>query len=851
MTSTAPTPDTHRLPRSVLPRRYRIEVEPDLEAGTFRGELHAEVEVTETVTEVVLNAAGLDITAPEVAGRPATLTVEPAREQVTLGLGAALPAGAATLRLRFSGRLGEQMQGFYLSRFAGPGGTEARIAATDFEPTHARRAFPCWDEPDLKATFTLSVVAPAGSTVLSSSPEEAVEELADGRRRVRFAETMTMSTYVLAWVVGPFESTAGVDVDGIPVRIAVPTGRLPLAGYALGAATHALGWLARYFSIPYPASKIDHVAIPDFASGAMENLGCITYRETMLLADPAHSSQAELREIVETIAHETAHMWFGDLATMRWWNGLWLNEAFATFLERKAADAFRPDWDAWVAAAPGRARALAVDGLASTRAVEYPVVAPADAEDMFDVLTYQKGAAVLRMLEAYLGEDTFRRGVTRYLHTHAHSNAETADLWDALEAESGQPVREIMDPWILHPGHPIVTASRGEDPATVELTRARFAYGEALPGSWRVPLVLRASVAGKVVERRVLLDAPTTLHFDAPVDWLVVNGDGRGFYRSATDRSLCPPDLALCTPMERIVLVDDAWAAVLAGGPVPSFADLARRLGTETHPDVWAVAASGLGMLDRVAGDDERDAVAALVRDVAGPAWRGLGWEPRPGEPATESRARSTLLVLLGTAGADPAVRARAAEHWEAHRRGDSELDSELAPAILAVVAAGGGSAELDGLLEGMRSAASPLERERHLHALTGFTGADEVRAVLGLVSSAEVRPQDWPYLIAGILAGRQGATIGWAWVEEHASDLEAALPAQLLLRALSGASRIVDAGAAERVHRWFAEHPLPTGARPVAQIEERMDLGVALARRWRGRLAEALGGPVRSEGSR
>ena len=839
--STASTSGTDRLPRSVVPRRYRIEVEPDLVAQSFRGELEVEVEVTEVVTEVVLNAAGLDIELPELAGRPASVALGPGREQVTLRSGTALAPGPATLRLRFSGRLGDDMQGFYLSRFPGPGGTEARIAATDFEPTSARRAFPCWDEPDLKATFTLSVIVPAGSTVLSSGPEEAVEHLADGRERVRFGETIPMSTYVLAWVVGPFEATEPVEVDGVPVRVAVPAGRLPLAGFALGAATHALGWLAGYFSVPFPTSKIDHVAIPDFASGAMENLGCVTYRESMLLADPASSSQAELREIVETVAHETAHMWFGDLATMRWWNGLWLNEAFATFLERKAADAFHPDWDAWSAAAPARAEALAVDGLASTRPVEHPVVAPADAEDMFDVLTYQKGAGVLRMLEEHLGEDDFRRGVTRYLTDHAFANTETTDLWDALESASGQPVRGTMEAWISSPGHPVVTASRGEDPATVELTQARFAYRGAPPGSWRVPLVLRASVAGEVVERRVLLDEPATVRFDAPVEWLVVNGGGHGFHRSTTEASLRPPDLAVLTPLERVVLVDDAWAVVLAGGSVESFADLARRLGAETHPDVWAVAARCLGMLERVAGDDERAAVADLVRDAARPGWGRVGWEPRPGEPEIESRARSTLLRLLGTVGADPEVRAGATERWEAHRRGRAALDPEAAPSVLAVVASAGGPAELDGLLEGMRTAASPLERERHLHALAGFEGRDEVRAVLGLICSGEVRPQDWPALIARVLAGRQGATLGWPWVEEHAPALEAALPAQLLLDALSGVSSIVDAEAAGRVHRWFAQHPLPTGGRPVAQLEERMDLAVALARRCQGRLARSL----------
>ncbi len=844
MTHLPPSSPSHRLPRSVLPRRYWIDVEPDLESGTFGGDLKVELEVTETVSEVVLNAAGLRIEGPELDGRPARVVLDAQCELLTLGFDDPLLPGPATLRLHFSGRLGEQMQGFYLSRSSAPDGSAVLVAATDFEPTHARMAFPCWDEPDLKASFNLSVVVPSGLAVLASGAEESTEELGDGRRRVRFAETMPMSTYVLAWVVGPFESTPPRDVDGVAVAVATPAGRLALAGFALDAATHALGWLARYFSIPYPGQKLDHVAIPDFASGAMENLGCVTYRESMLLADASRSSEAELLEIAETVAHETAHMWFGDLATMRWWNGLWLNEAFATFMERKTADAFRPDWDAWTAAVAGRAEALEVDGLASTRPVEHPVVAPSDAEDMFDVLTYEKGAGVLRMLEAYIGEDTFRRGITHYLSSHAYSNADTAELWDALEAESGQPVRSTMEGWILQPGHPIVTARRGSDPSSVALRQARFSYSGNLEGTWRVPLVLRASVAGEVVERRVLLEGPETIRFPAPVEWLVVNGGGRGFHRSATDASLIPVDLSVCTPLERVTLVDDSWASVVAGGPLSGFAELVARLRGEDHPDVWATAARALGVLDRLAEEGERSAVADLVREAAGPAWRRLGWEPRPGEPPTERRARSTLLRLLGTTGADPEVREVAAERWAAERRGDEALDPELAPAVLDVVASAGGAGELAALLDELRAAGSPLERDRCLHALAGFEGADEVAEVLAQVGSGAVRPQDWHRLVARVLAGRQGGALGWPWVEEHADQLESALTPQLLLRALSGAAGIVDPGPAASVHRWFADHPLPIGDGPRSQVEERMDLSVALAGRWRGRLTEVLRSP-------
>lgn len=843
------TPDTtsaddpHRLPRTVLPRRYGIEVEPDLEGGTFRGELSVVVEVVRPVTRVVLNALGLDVRDASIDGRPAGVTIDAEGQRVALDLDGPLPAGPATLQLRYTGVLDEGMRGFYRIRFAGPDGAERAMAATDFEPTHARRAFPCFDEPDLKATFAVTVVAPPGTTALSSGPVEAEESLPDGRCRVRFAETIPMSTYVVAWVIGPLELTAAEDVAGVPVRIAAPAGRLGLTRYALEAGTHALRWLAGYFSIPYPAAKLDHVAIPNFASGAMENVGCVTYRESLLLADPARASQVELREIVETMVHETAHMWFGNLATMRWWNGLWLNEAFATFMELKGTEAFRPDWDVWTAAAPGRAEALAVDGLAATRPVEYPVGAPEDAEDMFDVLTYQKGGAVLRMLEQYLGEETFRQAIARYLSAHAYGNTETTDLWDALEAASGQPVRATMDGWILQAGYPIVTARRGEDPATVELEQTRFTYRPGDQGTWRVPLVLRASVAGEVQQRRVLLHGPETVRFDGPVEWLVVNGGGWGFHRSAAEASLAPPDLAACTALERITLVDDAWATVLAGSPPDAFVRLARRLGDDVHPDVWTVTARALRLLDRVAADDERHHVAALTREVATPAWRRVGWEPRAGEPAAEAMTRATLLELLGTVGADPDVRAGAAERWAAHRRGGAMVGGDLLGPVVTVVAAGGGADELDQLVDGYREAATPQDRERFLRALPAVEGEQAARRSLELATSPAVRTQDRPALIAGVLAGRQGGTVGWPWFEAHADELAATLPPHLLFDALAGAARIPERDAADRVHRWLADHPLPTSRRWVAQLEERLELTVGLAGRLRGGMAAALAG--------
>ncbi len=824
-----------------MPLSYEIEIAPDLEVGSFTGRMRAGVRVERPVTRVVLHAAQLTITEPRVDGRAARAGSGEGAEQLALELDGELPAGESTVEMGFAGGLDGDLRGFYRCRFVAADGVERLMAATDFEPTNARRAFPCWDEPDLKATFTVSVVVPPGSTALSSGPVESEETLPGGHRRVRFAETMPMSTYVLAWVVGPLEATGPLDVDGVPLRIVAPSGRLGLTRYALEAAYHALSWLAGYFHIPYPAAKLDHVAIPDFASGAMENVGCVTYRESLLLADPDRSSQAELQAIVETVTHETAHMWFGNLATMRWWNGLWLNEAFATFMERKGTDAFRPDWDVWSSSGRGRAEALAVDGLTSTRPVEYPVVAPDDAEDMFDSLTYDKGGALLRMLEQHLGEETFRRGISRYLSEHAYGNAETTDLWDALEAESGSPVRDTMDGWILRPGHPLVTALRGADPATLELSQERFCYGSPVEGSWKVPLALRASVAGEIVERRVLLEGPRAERFGGPVDWVVVNGGGFGFHRSATDLSLLPPDLAVCTPLERLTLVDDAWASTLAGAPPGIFVRLLRRLGDDSHPDVWAVAAGALRMLDRVAAGAERPRVAGLVQEVAGPAWGLLGWEPRQGEPAAHATTRATLVHLLGGAGGDLEVRTGAARRFADHLGGTRTLDADLLGSVAAVVAAGGGMHEWHQIAGALRAAATPQDRQRHLHALAAFEAAELARAALELAISAEVRPQEQPVLVAGVLAGRQGAEIGWPWFEEHAEQLAGRLPPRLVFLALSGVSRIPDAVVAGRVHAWLADHPLPTSRRWVDQLEERLDLTVGLARRLEGSLAAAF----------
>src|SRR5438093_2865945 len=567
----------YRLPTTVVPARYDIRLEPDLDAATFIREETISVTVTEPVTEVVLNTVELLIQAVTVEGADGvavqgSVALEAEAERARLLFPAPIPPGEWRLRLAFTGVLNDRLHGFYRSTYKDAAGVSHTIAATQFESTDARRGFPCWDEPAFKAVFGITLVVPEGLAAVSNAAVATESPAGPGKKAVSFADTIRMSTYLVAFVVGELEATDPVMVGETPLRIWCVPGKKQLAPFAVAAGAFSLEFFERYYDLPYPGDKLDLLAIPDFAAGAMENLGAITFRESALLVDERAASHAEIERVADVVAHENAHMWFGDLVTMSWWNGIWLNEAFATFMEILAVDDWKPEWKRWVTFGVSRAAALVVDGLHSTRPVEYPVRAPRDADAMFDTLTYEKGASVLRMLEQYLGADVFRDGVRDYLRRHAYGNADTRDLWAALGTASRQPIPDVMDGWIFTPGYPLVSA-RVEGHELV-LSQQRFAYlpeppegtepsGE--PGQrWRAPVQLRLHAGGtSSVTRLMLSGAEPRLQAPERLDAVVVNEGGHGFYRVRYAPELLErlvrqlDDLA---PIERFNLVNDTWA---------------------------------------------------------------------------------------------------------------------------------------------------------------------------------------------------------------------------------------------------------------------------------------------------
>jgi puromycin-sensitive aminopeptidase len=849
-------PNPHRLPRTTVPRRYELRLTPDLDAATFSGEVAVEVEVLEATDVVVLNALELRIDDAWVTvgdrRLEATAALDAEAERATLSLPEVVPVGPATVGIRFRGILNDKLRGFYRSTFTDEAGAERVIACTQFEATDARRAFPCWDEPDLKATFAISLEVPDDLVAVSNGGVLSEEPAGEGRRLVTFAETMPMSTYLVAFVVGPLEVAGPIDVDGTPVRVLCPPGKLHLTSFGLEVAAFSLRYFADYFDIAYPSDTLDLVAIPDFAFGAMENLGCVTFRETLLLVDPAQATQQELQNVVDVIAHELAHMWFGDLVTMRWWNGIWLNEAFATFMELKATDAFRPQWDRWVGFGLARTSAFDTDALEATRPIEYPVVSPEDAEGMFDVLTYEKGAAVVRMLEQYLGEDRFREGIRRYMTAHQYGNTETTDLWDAIEEASGEPVRRIMDSWIFQGGHPVVAVDAQAGGRVLHLSQERFRYLPVADGTerWAIPLVLRyATAGGEVATTTALLDG-TDLEIDLPgeLDWVVANAGASGFFRvryaPELRAALARRSGAEVTALERYGLVDDTWAAVLAGAaPAADALALAEAMAGEDDLDVWRRLVGTLDQLDRLVDDATRPALAGQVAAILRPALDRLGPEPSEGESDRDRQLRGVLFGALATTGADADAAARARALFDRHRADPSAVDANLAAAAIRVVASSAGPAEVDAIVDGYRTSSNPQEQLRYLYALADVRDTDQHARVLELALSDEVRTQNAPFLLGSCLANRANAATAWAAVRDGWERINDRFPSNSIVRMLSGIRSIGDGALADDVTGFLAENPVPQGRQILDQHLERMRVTVALHQREADRLGGALTG--------
>ncbi len=852
-----PTADFYRLPTDVTPSRYDLRLEPDLVTLTFRGEATVALTVAAPTREIVLNAVELSITEASVQDTSGhvlggTPTLDESAERCRIAFPADLAPGAWTLRLRFTGTLNDKLRGFYRSSYKDASGVTRLLAATQFEATDARRAFPCWDEPAFKAVFAVTLAIDPALTAVSNT--RVVSERREGGKRVlTFADTIRMSTYLVAFVVGELEATPPGRVGATPVRVWSVPGKSRLAAFGQEIALASLGFFERYYGVPYPGDKLDLLAIPDFAAGAMENLGAITFRETALLVDERQASHAELERVADVVAHENAHMWFGDLVTMTWWNGIWLNEAFATFMEMLAVDAWKPEWRRWTTFGVSRAAALSVDGLHSTRPIEFPVHAPKDADAMFDVLTYEKGASVLRMLEQYLGADVFRDGVRGYLRAHAYANADTRDLWHALGQVSGQPIPAVMDGWIFAPGYPLVSARR--EGGELVLSQQRFAYLPEPPEGgpravdaeqrWQVPVQVRVEGRGAPAASRLLLAGrEARLALPAGFGAAVVNEGGHGFYRVRYTADLLERLLArldLLAPIERFNLVNDAWAVTVAGHMgLDEYLALTARFRDERDRNVWSVLLGSLTTLARIVEPADRPRLAALVRDRAAAALAALGWTPRPDEDELARQLRGDLVRSLGVLGDDRAVQAEAAERYAAHLAG-READPNVLPALIAVLAHAGDAARYDEFQKRFLAAATPQEEQRYLYALAGFRQPALVERTLARTVSGEIRTQDAPFVVRAMLMSVHARELAWAFVKRHWETMDRQYPKHGLRRLAEGVTGLATPALERDVHAFVRERKIEFGGKTLEQYLEQLRIAVRLREREGAALTACL----------
>ena len=828
----------YRLPTAVTPHRYDLRLEPDLKSFTFSGDETVSVVISQPTSQIVLNALELEISEAAAVqdGRSVQsvqIEAEPARERAHIHFHEPLAAGEWKLNIKFRGVLNDKLHGFYRSQYTDNAGKTHTVATTQFEATDARRAFPCWDEPALKAVYKVTLVIDENLTAVSNARIERERRLGDGRKEVVFKDTIRMSTYLLAFIVGEFEATEPVDA-GTPLRVVHVPGKRNLTEWAKQIGAFSLKFFADYYGIPYPGDKLDLIAIPDFAAGAMENLGAITFRETALLADQNTASRAELERVADVVAHENAHMWFGDLVTMKWWNGIWLNEAFATFMEMLAVDAWKPNWKRWDSFGVSRAAAMAIDALKSTRSIEYTVLSPEDCRSMFDVLTYEKGASVLRMLEQYLGGEEFRKGISLYLKRHQFANTETGDLWDALQEATNEPVRALMDSWIFQQGFPIISVESQNSGNTLKLSQQRFFYlppDRPQPQLWHVPIRLRVKTAkGEETHRLLLTERETTINLSSPVEWSLVNDGGSGFFRACYAADLLKAltvNARQLKPIERFGLVSDLWAATVAGlEPLSEFVGMARQFRDETDLNVWRALAGGFHYLDMIAEGDQRAAMASAVRDIVAPAAARLGWSAVAGEDELTRQLRAMLLGILGTLGEDKEVQARARDLYAEWSRDSAGADRDLMPHLISILAHTGDQPCYLEFKQNFKNARTPQDEQRFLFSLANFRNPELLKQTMKMTLNGEVRTQNAPFLMHSLLANPVSRYEAWDFIRSNWQGMVEKYPDSALPRMCEAVSGLLDRQ--EEVNAFFEQHKPRLGQKIIEQHLERLAVAVA-----------------------
>lgn len=841
-----------RLPHIAVPVHYHLTLTPNFVQDNYRGDETIDIRILKPVTAITLNAVEIQFQNVSITAggqtQVAKVALDPSREMATLSVERTLQPGPARIHVRFTGILNNKLRGFYLAQEGGK-----KYGITQFEPTDARRAFPCFDEPALKATFDITLIIPHGDTAISNGAMVSdTPGPGPDQHTVRFATSPKMSSYLVAMLVGDFKCLKG-GADGVPIRVCAPPNQVQLGAFALDSAEHVLPFYEHYFGIKYQFHKLDLIAAPDFEAGAMENAAAITFREADLLLNTRFASLAARQRVAYVVAHEMAHQWFGDLVTMDWWNDIWLNEGFATWMGRKAVNAWQPSWNITTSDALDTYGALALDSVENTRAIRAPhAETSAQINQLFDGITYEKTAAILRMIEDFAGPQEFERGIHAYLEKYAWSNASAQDFWNTITAVSHKPVSTVMPTFVVQPGAPIVSVTSQCEGGTTKVTalqqryflnRQRFEAGSS--ERWVIPICMK-DAAGTT--RCVLLkNQRQTFSLPGCSPWVFANAGARGYYwlsyapaelqkiSAGAEKSLSPP--------ERIALLSDA-AAMLHSGDI-TIGDYLHATEAFSNDPSSAVMQEVTAALDKIGRDlvspADRAQYQAFVRRLLQPAFARLGWQAKPGERPDTALMRAGVIRTLGFTGRDPKVLAEAQRLAEEYLKSRSAVNPSLVPTVLSLAALNGNAGLYHRFLVRAKAATSPDELYSFLGALTDFTEPALIRRSLDYSLTPAVREQDFTQFIGGLMANPAARDATWDFVKSHWNEIQPKLSTWGGAYIIGDTRTFCDTAHRQEIADFFHAHPTPASGSTFRRTLETIDNCIDLRDRQQSKLAAWL----------